>query len=46
MVPIFRFMMVGGGGVKKGLDIQIDMLAKTLGVEVRRGSGSVAPLDN
>ncbi len=37
MVPIFRFMMVVGGGVKKGLDIQIDMVAKTLGVEVRRG---------
>ena len=38
MVPIFRFMMVVGGGVKKGLDIQIDMVAKTLGVEVRRAS--------
>ncbi len=36
MVPIFRFMMFVGGGVKKGLDIQIDMVAKTLGVEVRR----------
>ena len=35
-VPIFRFMMFVGGGVKKGLDIQIDMVAKTLGVEVRR----------
>lgn len=38
MVPIFRFMMVVGGGVKKGLDIQIDMVAKTLGVEARRAS--------
>ncbi len=38
MVPIFRFMMVVGGGVKKGLDIQIDMVAKTLGVEVQRTS--------
>ncbi len=38
MVPIFRFMMVVGGGVKKGLDIQIDMVAKTLGVEVRRAT--------
>ena len=37
MVPIFRFMMVVGGGVKKGLDIQVDMVAKTLGVAVRRG---------
>ncbi len=37
-VPIFRFMMFVGGGVKKGLDIQIDMVAKTLGVEVRRAS--------
>lgn len=36
MVPIFRFMMTVGGGVKKGLDIQIDMLAKTLGVEAMR----------
>ncbi len=38
MVPIFRFMMVVAGGVKKGLDIQIDMVAKTLGVEVGRPS--------
>ncbi len=36
MVPIFRFMMTVGGGVKKGLDIQIDMVAKTLGVEAKR----------
>ena len=41
-VPIFRVMMVLGGGVKKGLDIQIDMIADTLGVEAQRewGSGS------
>ena len=38
MVPIFRFMMVVGGGVKNSLDIQIDWVAKTLGVEVRRGA--------
>ena len=38
MVPIFRFMMVVGGGVKKGLDIQIDMVAKTLGVDARRAA--------
>lgn len=36
MVPIFRVMMVLGGGVKKGLDIQINMVAKTLGVDPRR----------
>ena len=35
-VPIFRVMMVLGGGVKKGLDIQMDMVAQTLGVEARR----------
>ena len=34
--PIFRFMMVVGGGVKKGLDIQLGMVAKTLGAELRR----------
>ena len=34
--PIFRFMMVVGGGVKKGLDIQLDMVASTLGTEARR----------
>jgi uncharacterized protein YndB with AHSA1/START domain len=28
--PIFRFMMVVGGGVKKGLDTQLEMLAATL----------------
>ena len=28
--PIFRVMMVVGGGVKKGLDIQLDMVASTL----------------
>ena len=35
-VPIFRVMMVLGGGVKKGLDIQMDMVADTLGVEGKR----------
>ncbi len=29
-VPIFRFMMLVGGGVKKGLDIQLDMIEATL----------------
>ncbi len=29
--PFFRVMMVIGGGVKKGLDIQLDMVAATLG---------------
>ena len=33
--PIFRFMMVVGGGVKKGLDVQLDMVAATLGTEAR-----------
>ena len=28
--PIFRVLMVLGGGVKKGLDIQLDMVAATL----------------
>jgi hypothetical protein len=28
--------MVLGGGVKKGLDIQLDMLASTLGTEAPR----------
>ena len=36
-VPIFRVMMVLGGGVKKGLDDQMDMVAATLGVEAQRG---------
>ena len=31
--PIFRVMMVLGGGMKKGLDIQLDMVASTLGTE-------------
>jgi uncharacterized protein YndB with AHSA1/START domain len=31
--PIFRLMMVVGGGVKKGLDTQLDMVASTLAVE-------------
>ncbi len=35
-VPMFRVMMVLGGGVKKGLDIQMDMVAETLGVEAQR----------
>ena len=35
-VPIFRVMMKLGGGVKKGLDIQQDMLAGTLGVPPER----------
>lgn len=30
-VPIFRVMMRVGGGVKKGLDIQLGMVANTLG---------------
>ena len=30
-VPLFRVMMVLGGGVKKGLDIQMGMVADTLG---------------
>ena len=29
-------MMVVGGGVKKGLDIQLDGVAATLGTEARR----------
>ena len=33
--PIFRVMMFVGGGVKKGLDIQLDMVASTLGTEAR-----------
>ena len=37
--PIFRVMMVVGGGVKKGLDTQIDMVASTLAVEARRPKG-------
>lgn len=35
-VPIFRVMMVLSGGVKKGLDIHLDMVADTLGVEAKR----------
>ncbi len=35
-VPILRVMMVLAGGVKKGLDIQMDMVAETLGVEAQR----------
>ena len=33
IVPIFRFMMFVGGGVRKGLEIQMKMVATTLGVE-------------
>ena len=36
-VPIFRVMMKLGGGVKKGLDIQMNMVAESLGVEAKRG---------
>ncbi len=36
--PIFRLMMVVGGGVKKGLDIQLDMVASTLEAGAR-GAG-------
>ena len=32
LAPIFRVMMVIGGGVRKGLVIQINMVAHTLGV--------------
>ncbi len=35
--PIFRFMMVIGGGVKKGLDIQLAMVADTLAAETQSG---------
>ncbi len=34
--PIFRVMMVVGGGVKRGLDIQLDMVASTLKTEAPR----------
>lgn len=34
--PIFRVLMVVGGGVKKGLDIQLNMVATTLGTTARR----------
>jgi hypothetical protein len=33
IAPIFRFMMVVGGGVRKGLQIQMDMVASSLGVQ-------------
>ena len=36
LVPIFRVMMVVGGGVAKGLDIQMAMVADTLNVEPGR----------
>ena len=35
-VPFFRVMMVLSGGVKKGLDIQLDMVAESLGIEAQR----------
>lgn len=35
-VPLFRVMMFLGGGVKRGLDIHMDMVADTLGVEAER----------
>ncbi len=35
-VPIFRVMMKVNGGVKKGLDIQQDMVAQSLGVPADR----------
>ena len=34
--PLFRVLMVLGGGVRKGLDTQLDMVATTLGVEAER----------
>ncbi len=34
--PIFRVMMVVGGGVKKGLDTQLDMAASTLEAQAHR----------
>ena len=34
--PIFLVMMVLGGGVKTGLDIQLDMVASTLETEAHR----------
>ena len=34
--PVFRLMMVLAGGVKKGLDTQLDMVASSLGSEARR----------
>ena len=34
--PVFRVMMVLGGGVKKGLDTQLDMVASTLGTAAGR----------
>ena len=37
--PIFRVMMVVGGGVKKGLDTQLDMVASTLGTAGGSPSG-------
>ena len=35
--PFFRFMMVVGGGVKKGLDIQMEMVAESLGAQSTPG---------
>lgn len=36
--PFFRVLMVVGGGVKKGLDIQLNMVAATLGATVTRST--------
>lgn len=36
VAPIFRVMMILGGGVDAGLNIHIDMLAESLGTEARR----------
>jgi len=36
--PLFRLMMVVGGGVKKGLDIQLNMVATTLETQTDRHS--------
>jgi len=36
LTPIFRVMMLVGGGVKKGLDVQLDAVGSTLGTEAHR----------
>ena len=36
--PLFRLMMVVGGGVKKGLDIQLDLVGSTLGTQANRST--------
>lgn len=35
MSPVFRFMMLIGGGVKKGLQIQLDMISQSRGAEIQ-----------